>query len=408
MNIPFRIALRYFKGKKSAQAINIVTWISIGAIALSATAMIVLFSVYNGLEQYVKSMYTSFYPEVKITATHGKFFPLTDKQKQQIRLVKGVKGASYATEDMALLDGTDHQKVISLKGVDNEWFRVNTMESHITTGTASWPEQSRDIPSNIGVDIVAEMGIDVSNPFNKIQIFYPKADGNISGMPTDAAINSLEVAPYSSFNVQPELDGLYFLVPVAAAQQLFGVGNQYSSVELSLQSAKAESQVIADLKKLLGSEFKVQSRLEQNATLYMVTKTEKWAIYGILLLVLIISSFNMVGSLSMLAIEKKIDVAILKSLGATQQHIYTIFLWVGLILSFIGAVIGMLLGLIIALVQIKFGIIAMGDGFLEAYPVALKWNDFALVLLTVLFVGFLAALYPARKAAKQLMIFRDE
>lgn len=407
MNVPFRIALRYFKGKKSAQAINIVTWISIGAIALSATAMIVLFSVYNGLEQYVKSMYTSFYPEIKITATRGKFFDAPEAMRQKIQSVKGIKGISYVAEDMALLDGTDHQKVISLKGVDNTWFGVNEMEQHITTGTASWPEQSRDIPSNIGVDIVAEMGIDVSNPFNKIQIFYPKADSGSNAIDA-SSVNSLDVAPYASFNVQPELDGLYFLVPVKAAQQLFGIGDRYSSVELSLLHPKEEAKVQESLKRLLGDSFKIQSRLEQNATLYMVTKTEKWAIYGILLLVLIISSFNMVGSLSMLAIEKKTDVSILKSLGATQQHIYHIFLWIGFILAFIGAAIGMLLGLIIALIQIRFGIVSAGDGFLDAYPVALKWNDFILVLATVLLVGLLAALYPARKASRRLMVFRDE
>jgi lipoprotein-releasing system permease protein len=169
-----------------------------------------------------------------------------------------------------------------------------------------------------------------------------------------------------------------------------------------------EDVVIDKIKAILGKDFNVQSRLEQNATLYMVTKTEKWAIYGILLLVLIISSFNMVGSLSMLAIEKRTDVAILKSMGATPAHIRKIFITVGLLLALAGALIGMTLGLIISLIQIRFGIISMGDGFMDAYPVALKGADFILVLITVLSIGLIAALYPARKAARQLMIFRDE
>lgn len=409
MNVAFHIALRYFKGKKTAQAINIVTWISIGAIALAAAAMVVLFSVYNGLEQYVKGMYTSFYPEVKITPASGKFFTFTDAQTNVIRKIEGVKYIGFSTEDMALMDGVDHQKVITLKGVDNNWFLANDMAPHMTVGTAAWPTESVDIPSNIGIDIVAEMGIEVSNPFNKIRIYYPKADGLGAGvMNAETAVTSLDLAPYAAFNVQPELDGQYCLVPITAAQHLFGVVGQYSSVEISLSDPRLESEVISKIKTLLGKEFKVQSRLEQNATLYMVTKTEKWAIYGILLLVLIISSFNMVGSLSMLAIEKKTDVAILKSMGATPVHIRRIFMTVGLLLSLAGALIGMILGLIIALVQIRFGIISMGDGFMDAYPVALKGADFVLVLVTVLSIGLIAALYPARKAARQLMIFRDE
>lgn len=408
MNVAFHIALRYFKGKKSAQAINIVTWISIGAIALSATAMVVLFSVYNGLEQYVKGMYTSFYPEVKVTPRQGKFFSLTDLQKQAIGKVEGVKQVSYAAEDMALLDGTDHQKVITLKGVDNAWFLVNDMAAHMTVGTAAWPKESTDIPSNVGIDIVSEMGIEVSNPFNKIRIYYPKADGLGSAISPEAAVASLDLAPYAAFNVQPELDGQYCLIPLAAAQALFGAPGQYSSVELSLQSPKNEAAVIGKIKAILGDAFTVQSRLEQNATLYMVTKTEKWAIYGILLLVLIISSFNMVGSLSMLAIEKKVDVAILKSMGATPTLIRKVFIAVGLMLSLVGALIGMILGLTISLVQIRFGIVSMGEGFMDAYPVALKGADFLLVLVTVLSIGLLAAIYPAGKAARQLMIFRDE
>jgi len=409
MNVAFHIALRYFKGKKTAQAINIVTWISIGAIALAAAAMVVLFSVYNGLEQYVKGMYTSFYPEVRITPKEGKFFTFTDVQKNAVSKVAGIKYIGYAAEDMALLDGVDHQKVITLKGVDNNWFLVNDMAPHMTVGTAAWPNESTDIPSNIGVDIVAEMGIEVSNPFNKIRIYYPKADGLGAGaVNAEAAVTSLDLAPYAAFNVQPELDGQYCLVPIAAAQHLFGVAGQYSSVEISLTSPKLEAEVIDKIKTILGKDFTVQSRLEQNATLYMVTKTEKWAIYGILLLVLIISSFNMVGSLSMLAIEKRTDVAILKSMGATPVHIRRIFITVGLLLALAGALIGMILGLIVSLIQIRFGFISMGDGFMDAYPVALKGADFILVLITVLSIGLIAAIYPARKAARQLMIFRDE
>ena len=408
MNLPLKIAFRYFKGKKSAQAINIVTWISISAIALSAMAMIVLFSVYNGLEDYVKSMYTSFYPQVKIEAKKGKFFSLESAQLTAIKKLKGVQALSFSVEDMALLDGVDHQKVITLKGVDNEWFKVNDMEAHINTGTAFWPEDSVGIPSNIGVDIIAEMGIDVSNPYNKISIYYPRADATFSGLNAADALKSLDVSAYASFNVQPELDGKFFLVPLEAAQRLFESGKKWSAVEISLKKGANESQVIDNVARIVGKDLAVMSRMEQNKTLYMVTKAEKWAIYGILLLVLVISSFNMVGSLSMLAIDKKLDIAILKSLGTTQKSIRAIFLHAGLILSSVGALAGLFLGLVLILSQRKFGLISMGDGFMASYPVALNLSDFLLVLVTVLSVGLLAALYPASRAARQEMIFRED
>ncbi len=407
MNLPFSIALRYFKRSNSTQAINIVSWISMGAVALSTTAMIVLFSVYNGLESYVKGMYTAFYPEVKVSPQKGKFFDIPESKIKALRQIKGVAAVGFSAEDMALLEGHDHQKVVRLKGVDNEWFKANEMEKHINTGTASWPETS-DIPSNIGVNIVAEMGIEVQNPFQKIQLYYPKSNASFSGLDAASALKSLAVAPYASFQIQPELDGQFFLIPLTAAQGFFDVNHKISAIEISLNQPKLSSDVIANVKKIMGSDFEVLSRIEQNKTLFMATEMEKWMIYGILLMVLIISSFNMVGALSMLAIEKKLDVSVLKSMGASAQTIRKTFLNLGLLIACAGAIIGIILGLIIVLAQMQWGFIQMGDGFMEAYPVELQTKDFIIVCITVIAVGLGAAWYPAHKAAQQNLIFRDE
>lgn len=408
MSLALKIALRYFKGRNSTQAINIVSWISMGAVALSTTAMVVLFSVYNGLESYVKNMYTAFYPEVKVSVIKGKFFTPDEQQLQKLSHIEGVKKVGLSVEDMALLEGHDHQKVVRLKGVNNEWFQVNGMDRFINTGTASWPEQSIEVPSNIGVDIVAEMGIELDNTFQKIQIYYPKANASFAGMDAAAALNGMAVAPYASFKVQPELDGMYFLVPLKAAQHFFNTGNQLSAVELSLDNPRNTQKVIAKVKEIFGPDFTVLSRLEQNKTLFMATEMEKWMIYGILSLVLVIASFNMVGALSMLAIEKKFDVSVLKSLGAEAKTIKKVFLNLGMLIAGTGALAGLVLGLLIVLSQMQWGWIKMGEGFLDAYPVEMQWADFVVVCITVLIVGLAAGWYPAHKAAKQLMIFKDE
>jgi len=248
MSLALKIALRYFKGRNSTQAINIVSWISMGAVALSTTAMVVLFSVYNGLESYVKNMYTAFYPEVKVSVIKGKFFTPDEQQLQKLSHIEGVKQVGLSVEDMALLEGHDHQKVVRLKGVNNEWFQVNGMDRFINTGTASWPEQPAEVPSNIGVDIVAEMGIELDNTFQKIQLYYPKANASFAGMDAAAALNGIAVAPYASFKVQPELDGMYFLVPLKAAQHFFNAGYQLSAVELSLDNPRNTQKVIAKVR----------------------------------------------------------------------------------------------------------------------------------------------------------------
>jgi lipoprotein-releasing system permease protein len=408
MNLAFKIALRYFKGKSSTQAINIVSWISMGAVALSTTAMIVLFSVYNGLESYVKDMYTAFYPEVKVSPVKGKFFTIQSGKMDQLKKIQGVQNIGISIEDMAMLDGHDHQKVIRLKGVDNDWFAVNDMDAFIVAGEKRWAEQNLEVPSCIGTGIVAEMGIDVNNPYQKIQLYYPKASSSFSGLNIASALNGLAVAPFSTFQIQPELDNAYFLIPLKAAQDLFDKAGMISAIEIKLTDAKMLKPVIKELKSVLGADFEVKSRIEQNETLFMATEMEKWMIYGILTLVLVIASFNLVGGLSMLAIEKRVDIAILKTMGMRNTRIRFVFLFLGLFIAAAGAVIGLILGLIILLLQIQWGWLQMGAGFQQAYPVEMQLGDFIIVILTVLSVGLAAGAYPALKASKQDLIFRDE
>lgn len=408
MSPAVKIAWRYFRGKKSAQAINIISWISIGAIAVSSAAMIVLFSVFNGLEGTVRNMYAAFHPQIKVTPVKGKFFTLTDAQRSALKQIPGVEVVSCSLEDMVLFDGNDEQKVGILKGVDESWFKVSSMDSFMVDGNAGWPAPGKYTPAIMGLSIAMSLGIDVNNAFSGLTIYYPKKGAGVSEDPV-AALNSLVVKPQGTFRIQEEFDGQYVLVPLDAARYLLDIGDKISAVEIRCTAQAKEDQIKEGLAQVLGNGFHVENRFEQNKTFFMIMRGEKWAVYAILLMVLLIASFNMIGSLSMVVLEKKKDIAILKSMGATKSLIRGIFIAEGGLLALFGGGIGILIGMLLCLGQQQFGWIALPDGFIiSAYPVAMQVNDFILVLLTAVTVGLLAALYPAMKAARQSVYVREE
>lgn len=403
-----KIAWRYFRGKKSAQAINIISWISIGAIAVSSAAMIILFSVFNGLEGTVKEMYSAFYPEIKVTAAKGKFFEVSDTRKKAIQQIPGIEAAAYALEDMVLLSGNDEQKVGTLKGVDTSWFKVCNLDSFMIEGKAGWQAQGKYTPAIMGLGISMSLGMDINNVFSGLKIYYPRPGAGITEDPV-AALNSILVKPQGTFRIQDEFDGQYVLVPLEAAKYLLNTGDKISSIEIKSNAKGTEEQIKEWLRHILGNEVHIENRFEQNKTFFMIMRGEKWAVYAILLMVLLIASFNMIGSLSMVVLEKKKDIAILKSMGATQSMVRGIFLAEGGFLALFGGGIGILTGMLLCLGQQHYGWIALPDGFIiNAYPVSMQVNDFVLVLFTAITVGFLAALYPALKAARQPVYVREE
>ncbi|MFA6060746.1 MAG: FtsX-like permease family protein [Taibaiella sp.] len=408
MNPAVKIAWRYFRGKKSAQAINIISWISIGAIAVSSAAMVVLFSVFNGLEGTVRDMYSAFNPEIKVTVAKGKFFNVSEAQKNAISKIAGIEVAAYSLEDMVLLNGNDEQKVGTLKGVDENWFKVCELDSFMIEGTTGWKGNGAYTPAITGLDISMSLGIDIKNAFSGLKIYYPRKGANISEDPV-AALNSIVVKPEGTFRIQEEFDGQYVLVPLKAAQYLLDVGDKVSSVEIKCHTNASEARVKNELVNILGKGVVIENRFEQNKTFFMIMRGEKWAVYAILLMVLLIASFNMIGSLSMVVLEKKKDIAILKSMGATSSLVRTIFIAEGGLLALVGGLIGILTGTLLCLGQQHFGWISFPDGFIiNAYPVAMQVDDFILVMSTALAVGLLASLYPALKAARQAVYVREE
>ncbi len=409
MKLEFKIAWRYFRGKKNIQAINIISWISISAIAISAAAMVILFSVFNGLEATIKNMYTSFYPEYKITGEKGKFFQITESQKQDLSKIPEVSSLTYCIEDMVLVSHNEEQKVAILKGVDNKWFDISELERYMLEGDAKWQSENSSpyIPVLMGVSMMASLNVDMNSVFSDLAIFYPDLSVNIAQNP-ESALNNYPLKTNGIFHIQEEFDGHYILAPLAATQEVFKQQNSYSSIEMKAYNPHSETAIKKEIQSILGKEFIIETRFEQNKTLYMVMQSEKWAIYAILLLVLIIASFNMIGSLSMLVLEKKKDIIILKSMGANKRVINRIFLIEGMILALVGGGTGIILGYLISLGQKYFGWIELPSGFIvQAYPVGFKLEDFILVFITCLFIGLFAAWFPARKAGKQAINFQE-
>lgn len=396
----WQLAWRYMRGKGSANVVPILSRISMLAIAVGSGALIVLFSVFNGFENLIKDLYKAFYPELRITPAKGKFFALEPAKLQAIQKIDGITAISRVIEDKVLVNSQDEQMVAVLKGVDRQYFRVNNIKPYIYAGRDSVTEGA--MPTAIlGLFIANQMAVDVDNVFSRLSIHYPNAITPASSLnPTDA-IQSLQLKPDGVFRVQDEFDRQYILAPLFDVQGLFGQPDRFSSLELSVRPGSDPANLKRQLQQALGNAFHVDTRYEQNKTMYLVMQTEKWAVYAILLLVLLIASFNMVGALTLLVMEKRKDVAMLKAMGARSSTIHKIFLMEGILWAFTGGTIGLVVGGLLCLGQQKFHWIRLQGMFIiDSYPVSMLWSDFLVVILTVMVIGFLAALYPALRATR--------
>jgi len=395
----WQLALRYLRGKRSANAVPVLSRISMVAIAVSSGAMIVVFSVFNGMEGVVKELYKAFYPAIRITAARGKFFAGDPARIAAIRKIEGVLQVTTVIEDNAIVNNTNskEQKVITLKGIENSYFKVNDITDDITgEDTVS---TGHPFTAIAGTHILNELGADIHNVFSTIDLYYPNPESK-TFTASPEAYQSLKVHPVGAFHVSDEFDGKYILLPLPLAQTLLRQEGKCSSIEISTDP-DAAAQVKARLQQLFGSAYNVETRYEQNKTMYMVIGGEKWAIYAILVMVLLIASFNMVGALSMLVLEKQKDIAILKAMGAQQSTIRSIFLLEGMLWSLVGGLSGIGLGVLLCLIQQQFGIISMGGSFLmDQYPVELQLFDFVLVISTIMAVGLLTSWYPAMRATR--------
>ena len=396
--LSLRIAGRYLRGRGSANAVPLLSRISMLAIAVVSAALIVIFSVLNGFTEVIESTYTAFYPDVRMTPASGKFFTPRPQLLDSIAHLPGITAVAPVLEDNALASNDEDQIIVTLKGVDSHYFAVNNVKTYIEYGDDTVVDAA--LPTTlVGKGIAARLGLDPNNDFSHVQLHYPNSkSGNLLSNPANA-VSSLEARTGGVFRVQGDFDEQYVLAPLPAVQHLLQEDDRISAIEI--KAAGNAEKIKRSLQTLAGSGFKVETRYEQNHTLYGVMRTEKWATYAILLFVLLIASVNMIGALALLVLEKQRDAVILKAMGARRSTIRNIFLAEGAMWAAIGGGIGLLLGWLVCLAQQKFGLVKLGDNFLiKNYPVSMHLSDFVVVMMTVMGVGALAAIYPAAKAGK--------
>ena len=412
----FLFAWRYFKAKKTTNAINIISWISIAAIIIGTTSLILVLSVFNGFEGLVKSLYSSFYPDVKIAPVSGKQIVLTAEQLQKIRSVKGIKAVSLVVEEKALLqnkandaDSADYQSMIYLKGVDSSYTSVTTVADHLLGG--NFETGTEDKPLLIlGAGVENAVHVQSESNIRPLAVYMPRKDVTNLDDPLQS-LSTEAVNTAGTFIIQPDFDNKYAITNLAFIKRMLVMAKDaYSAAEIAVTNGTDADDVKDELKKILGKNYLVQNRFQQNASLFSVMRIEKWIIYAILSLILIVAAFNMVGALTMLVLEKKKDISVLHALGASREFIQKIFLSEGLLLAIIGGGAGMLLAFLIGLLQIKFHLIPLeGNTFMiDYFPVKMVLSDFLLVALTVLIIALIASWIPARKAALQQFALREE
>ncbi|MET3875582.1 FtsX-like permease family protein [Chitinophaga sp. OAE865] len=403
----WQFASRYFRAKKSTNAINIIAWVSVAAIAVGAGALIVILSVFNGFEGLVKSLYSSFYPAVKVAPVTGKTIILTPAQLQQISAVPGVAHFSRVIEEKAVLRYGDEPTIAVLKGVDSSYNYVTDVKSNIIRGRFDTGD-SVAYRAVLGLELEGALGVDVVHSIAPVTVYLPRRNVNAFVTPEDALNNGV-LYPAGTFAIQQEFNSKYVITNIEFLRNLLQMGpDEMSSLEIGIRAGVNDNLLKAQLEKLLGNKYKVQTRYEQNQSLYAIMQTEKWAVYVILSFIMIIAAFNMIGSLYMLVIEKQKDITILKAMGARKSLIMRIFLAEGLIIAGIGTALGFGLGTTFCLLQQHFGIIKLeGTSFLvDSYPVSMHAADFVLVFITIMVIGIAASWYPARRAAVEAITLK--
>ena len=405
--IRWLFAWRYFRSKKTTNAVNIIAWISVLAIAVGAAALIIVLSVFNGFEDLVKSLYGDFYADMRIAPARGKFMTISPEQVNAIHKVAGIQAVSFIVEEKAVLVNGEAQTIIYLKGVDSNYLKVSRLQSHIVHG--KYNTGNADNPLLIlGVGVESAIATDASESSTPFVIYLPNRDAKHFN--SLDAMNSANINASGSFLVQQEFDNKYAFTNMPFVQYMLNLQpNQYSCIELALTPKINENKVQQQLQAALGKSFDIQTRYEQNASLFGVMQLEKWVIYCILCLILLIAAFNMIGALTMLVLEKQKDIAVLKAMGATNQMVQGIFLNEGLVLAGVGGIGGILLAFLICLAQIKFKLIKLEGGtfLIDYYPVKMLLSDFILVTITIIIVALLAAWLPSRKAAQQFFSLKS-
>lgn len=378
------------------------------AIMVSTAALIVVLSVFNGFEGLVKSLYTDFYSDIRIVPATGKFIQFNDALVKKINSNNGVLHSSFTVEERAavIMHG-DYQSHVFLKGVDKNYLEVSKLNKYLIAG--NYNTGTTDVPEIVaGIGIANAVGADPSTPDALLTLYLPNRKA--TRFTSLDAMHSYDVIPAGIFAVQQEFDDQYVFTNLAFVQYMLDLQpDEYSAMEIAIKPGEDVDEMNQQLQQITGNKYNVQTRFEQNQSLFTVMRIERWVIYGILSIILFIAAFNMIGALTMLVLEKEKDIAVLKAMGASNKRIQNIFLTEGFLLGGIGGIAGMLIAFILCWLQVTFHLIKLqGLTFIISYyPVEMNPGDFVLVAVTVTLIALAASWLPAKKAAAQLFSLKS-
>jgi lipoprotein-releasing system permease protein len=408
VNLPFYIARRYLFSKKKHNAINIISGISVCGVALATLALVCTLSVFNGFQDMVAGFFTAFDPELKITIREGKVFDPNEGRVRQVRALPEIDIWTETLEENAMVQYKDRQAMAVIKGVEDNFEQLTSIDS-LLYGTGEFILKDSLVDYGVlGVELISELGTGIQF-VDPLQVYAPKRNVRVNiANPTAAFNRDYLFSPGAVFVVnQQKYDARYILTSLSFARRLFNYDTEVSAIELKLKPGSNVNAVQKKMENILGDRFVVLNRYEQQADVFRIMEIEKFISYLFLTFILAIACFNVIGSLSMLILDKREDVETLRNLGADDRLIARIFLFEGRLISVFGAFFGIILGLLLCFLQQHFGLISLGGGngsfVVDAYPVSVHLTDVILVFVTVIAVGFLSVWYPVRYLSKRLL-----
>lgn len=402
MNLPFYIAKKYFFSGKVSNLIHLISGVSMTGIMVCAFALIVILSVFNGLEKLVISLYNRFDSDIRIELQEGKYFDINDAGFDSIRNLQGVYGVTGIIEEKLMVRHGNNQAVATIKGMDPVYLATTGMDTLVFRGYARLIQNNRPM-AIVGLGIARQLDVNVFDDLSRLRMYLPRP-GPVPVLRPDRGFNQKTIASGGIFSIQQEIDNEYIVVPLSFARELAERDSQFvTAVEVNISPDVSIKQLKTQITEITGPGFRVEDRLQQHAVLYRILQSERLAVYLILTFVLLVASFNMVGALLMLVIEKQKDMSVLATMGAGNKTLQKVFYWESLLLSGTGGITGLVLGTILCWIQMEYGLVKLGTPgtfVVDAYPVVLKWQDFLLVMATVFGIGLLSAVFPAMAVKK--------
>ncbi|PKP52389.1 MAG: hypothetical protein CVT92_09115 [Bacteroidetes bacterium HGW-Bacteroidetes-1] len=406
MNVPFYIAQRYLLAKKSHNLINIITAVSVVGVGIGAFALIVVLSVFNGFEKVISTMVNAVSSDLLIEPRAGKTIEESAFPFGKVIAMEGIDAVVGVVEEDALFRYNKNQHIGRIKGVGKSYQDRGVLDRLIIEGSPTIQRDEFQF-AVAGAGVAWYLGINLRNPAELLLVYVPQR-GNPSFFSLDQGFNSKAINVSGVFASQQDYDSKYVIVPLEWARQLFGYSDEFTAVELFLKEESKVSEVQKKVEQLLGETFVVKNVFQQQETLYSIMRSEKWAIFIILTFILIMATFNVIGSLTMLMVDKQKDTEILRHLGTTKEMLRKLFLTEGMLISMAGGIVGLLVGVVVVLVQQKFGLLQLGNEagsfVIDAYPVHLKWMDIMTVFITVLVIGGISSYFTVRKSIANMHI----